>query len=266
MGVTCDLRLIDHEHVVQRGLPAVNRALKASDPALLRDYILSLPYHPNPDVIAMREDRLARLRHFEAPAIIIENEERLLAVARGEACSPAALAKLSLEQLRETLGQWNWINCSYSLDKAWYELDWFLQPADGEGELLLYPSRPKAGDARQTLLDQALVGARPSPCDSSGAPLIRTCGSPDATFGYNDPPTAAAIAAALCAIDPQSWSELLPARIDLHRRAEPGMDEVEAADWAKGELEFAQGAFPVLRQAYQDAAARHSGVACEYSL
>jgi hypothetical protein len=157
------------------------------------------------------------------------------------------------------------VNCSYSLDKAWYELDWFLQPAEGEGELLLYPTRPSAGQRGQTLLDRALLGAQGSPRDASGAPLIGSCGS-EGEFGYNDPETAAAICEALQAIDPQSWSRLLPRRIELHRRAQPDLSEDEAAEFAGRELEFAQDAFPILLRAYRDAQARRFGVACEYSL
>src|SRR6185295_8459646 len=254
MGVTCDLRLIDHKHVVEGGLTAVNRARAANDPAGLRDFIASLPFQSNPEVLAMREGRLSRLRQLQAPPIILENEERMLALARGDAYSPAALAKQSLDELRETLGHWNWVNCSYSLDKAWYELDWFLQPAEGEGDLLLYPSRPKPGDPHQTRLDQALNGASEPP------PVIRTCGSPEAGFGYNDPPAVAAIDVALQSIDPQSWSKLLPARMDLYRRAEH-LDEAEAAEIAGREFEFARRAFPVLQQAYRDAAERGFGVA-----
>ena len=267
MGVICDLRLIDHERVVEGGRGAVNRALAASEPGILREYIAALPLAPNPAAIAMREERLVRLRQYQAPAIIIENEERHLAEAKGEAYTPAALAGLSTDQLRETLGRWNWANCSYSLDKAWPELEWFLQPAEGQGDLLLYPPRPRTGAAGQTLLDKALHGGQPSPRDASGAPLIRTCGSPDEDcFGYNDPPTAAAIDAALQAIDPHQWNELVPRRAALLRKAAPDLLEGEAADIAAQELELAQDAFRVLRQAYRDATARGFGVACEYSL
>jgi hypothetical protein len=263
MGVICDLRLVDHERVVEGGLAAVNGALAASDPAILRKYIAGLPLELNPAVIAMHEDRLAKLRELAAPQIIIENEVRLLAAAD----TPEALALLSLDQLRERLGRWNWINSSYSLDKAWYELDWFLQPAEGAGDLLLYPQRPRAGDPRQTLLDQALHGAQQSPLADDGKLILRTCGTDDPDcFGYNDPPAASAIDAALHSIDPQTWSQLVPRRIALHRRAAPELNEAEAADIAARELEFAQLAFPNLRQAYRDAAARGWGVACEYSL
>src|SRR5262245_50298494 len=114
MGVTCDLRSIDHKHVVEGGLTAINRALAANDAAVLRDFIASLPFQSNPSVLAMHEERLTRLRQLQAPPIILENEERMLSLARGDAYSPAALTKQSLDELRETLGHWNWVNSSYS--------------------------------------------------------------------------------------------------------------------------------------------------------
>jgi hypothetical protein len=267
MGVICDLRLIDHERVVVGGRRVVDRALREGKPEILREYIAGLPLEINPAEIAVREDRLARLRQYQAPAMIIENEERHLAEAKGEAFTPAALTLLSMDQLRETLGRWNWANWSYSLDKAWPELAWFLQPAEGEGDFLLYPMRPRVGEASQTLLDKALHGGQQSPRDDSGAPVIRTCGSPNEDcFGYNDPPTAAAIDGALQAIDPEQWNDLLPRRAALHRLAASDLSEDEAADFAAQELELARMAFPALRQAYHDAAARGFGVACEYSL
>jgi hypothetical protein len=267
MGVICDLRLIDHERVVMDGRRAVDRALSAKDPNILREYIASLPLEINPAAIAMREERLARLREFQAPPMIIENEERHLAEAKGLAYRPEALALLSIDQLRETLGRWNWANWSYSLDKAWSELEWFLQPAEGQGDLLLYPPRPRVGEASQTLLDKALHGGQPSPRDGSGAPLIRTCGSPDEDcFGYNDPPTAAAIDGVLQAIDPGQWNEPLARRAALHRQAASDLLEDEVAEIADQELEFARDAFRILRQVYRDAADRGFGVACEYSL
>jgi hypothetical protein len=184
--------------------------------------------------------------------MIIENEERFLALARGEAYAPAELAGLSLDELRV---------------KAWHELEWFLQPAEGVGDLLLYPDRPRAGESGQSLFDCALRGGQLSPLDDAGAPLIRTCGSEDPDcFGYNDPPAAAAIAAALEVVDPQSWPALLPRRAELLRQAAAELSESEAAEIAADELQFAEDAFAVLRHAYRDATARRFGVACEYSM
>jgi hypothetical protein len=265
MGAICDLRLIDHKRVVEDGRRAVDCALCAKNPAILRAYIASLPRELNPAAIALREERLARLRQVEAPAMIIENEERHLAEAKGESYTPDALALLSMDQLRETLGRWNWANWSYSLDKAWFELGWFLQPSECRGDEVLYQLRPEPGEPPTMLLDLAYWGAEPSPCDHSGAP-VRTCGTnrPDC-FGYNDPDLAAEIDDALDAIDPATWSEALPLWTCIYLTG-TSLSEDEIADTASQDLRLAQDAFRVLRQAYRDAVARGFGVACEYSL
>ena len=266
MGAICDLRLIDHENVVVGGRRAVDRALWANEPEILREYIAGLPLEVNPTAIAMREERLGRLRQYQAPAIIIENEERHLAEAKGEAYTPAALAPLSMDQLRETLGRWNWANWSYSLDKAWFELGWFLQPSECRGDEVLYQLRPEPGEPPTMLLDLAYWGAERSPRDHSGAPVIRTCGSSDEDcFGYNDPDLARAIDDALDAIDPTTWSEALPLWISIYL-TDSSLSEDEISDIASQDLRLAQDAFRVLRQAYRDAVARGFGVACEYSL
>jgi len=267
MGVTCDLRLIDHRQVVEGGLVAVNRALAAKDPEILREYIAGMQFTPDPAAVQSREARLQRLKEAQAPEMIVQNEERLLSLVNGEAYSAAALAGLSLGELREMLGQWGWAAQSYSLDKAWYELDWFLQPREGQGELLLHPSRPPVGDPQQTLLDQALHGAEPSPLDDSRSPIIRTCGSqqPDC-FGYNHPGKAAQISAQLEQIDPESWEDVVPRRAALYQRATPSLDTETIEATVAQELEFARDAFDVMRRAYAAAAAGQFGVACEYSL
>jgi hypothetical protein len=78
MGVILDLRLIDHERIVVCGLQAVNDAIRHQDAELLRDYLRGLPIEVDATVVGYRKSRLTRLRELNAPAIIIQNEERLL--------------------------------------------------------------------------------------------------------------------------------------------------------------------------------------------
>jgi hypothetical protein len=128
MGVTLDLRLIDHERIVFGGLRIVNEALRHQDPARLRAYLAELPIDVDPVVVEFRKERLAKLRELAAPEIIIQNKERLLRLANGDAYRAEEFAKAPLDELRELLGTWCWMSHSYGLDKAWDE-HWFLEPA-----------------------------------------------------------------------------------------------------------------------------------------
>src|SRR5947209_2861010 len=118
MGVTLDLRLIDHERIAVRGLRAVNDALRHEDPQILRTYLMDLPIEVDSSVVDFRQTRLSKLRAFEAPEIIIRNEEQLLRFANGEAYRPEEYKNASLDELRHLLGTWCWMSHSYSLDKG----------------------------------------------------------------------------------------------------------------------------------------------------
>jgi hypothetical protein len=267
MGVTLDFRMIDHDFVVQRGIPVVNAALAADDASLLMRYILDARFTPNSEAVAFRQGRCDQLRKMSAPQMIIQFEERMLGLVNGEAYSGSALAKLNLDELRALLGTWGWAENSFSVDKVWCELDWFLQPAEGpDGVSLMYPVRPNVGDSGQTLLDRSLKGSQPSPCDSSGMPIIRTCGSQhDDCFGYNPPDVVSSISLALSAVDDQKWSDLVPQRIDQYCKACPEFADDFAGIVAQ-ELDYARMAIEVVRHAYSVASERGLGIACEYSL
>lgn len=266
MSVTLDLRLVDHHHVVERGIPAVNAALVADDTSLLMDYILSIPVMPDPEVIANRRDRWDQLRELKAPDVIIQNEERLYRLVSGEAYSRQALSAKSMGELRELLGTWEWVQNSFSIDKAWYELDWFLQPAAGPGDLLMYPIRPPTGDPSQSILDRALHGGERSPLDGSGSPIIRPCGSnAEDCFGYNPPAAIASIDEALAAIDEHSWNALIQWRVNLYNQTCPDLGDA-ISEIVLQEQELARMALAVARKAYRTARERGFGVACEYSL
>ena len=130
---------------------------------------------------------------------------------------------------------------------------------------MLYPNRPQVGQPGQTLLDKAMMGAQQSPVDSTGRPLIATCGSnEDNCFGYNPPDSIAAIVDAISAVDPNEWSKWVPMRIDLYQRADPESECV--IEVVEQELAIALSEFSVLKKAYNDALDRGFGIACEYSL
>lgn len=266
MGVTFDLRMIDHRHVVERGFRAVNNAIAKGDTSILIEYILTIPFTPDPEVIAYRQARCHKLRELKAPGVIIQNEERMLRLVNGDAYSCDELSTKTISELCHLLGTWGWAHNSFGVDKAWYELDWFLQPADGPDDYLMYPIRPKVGDPAQTTIDQALKGSQKSPVDSTGSPIIRPCGSDeDDCFGYNPPKSIPLINEALAAIDAQTWDELVPRRIDQYRRASQSLGD-NADGIVAQELEHARTAFTVMQKAYTTAQEKGFGVACEYSL
>lgn len=146
MGVILDLRMIDHDLIVRRGLPVVNAALAANDASQLMRFIQEIPFTPSSDAVEFRRSRCDQLRAVNAPEMIIQSEEWMLSLVNGDAYSASELAKLNLDELRDLLGTWGWAENSFGVDKAWYELDWFLQPAEGpDDEFLMYPIRPKVG-------------------------------------------------------------------------------------------------------------------------
>jgi hypothetical protein len=267
MGVTLDLQLIDHERIAVRGLQVVNDAIRDNDPERLRDYLRELPIDVNPSVVEYRKARLARLREFDAPEMIIRNEEKFLRLATGEAYRPEEFKNATLDELRQLLGTWCWVSHSYSLDKAWDELYWFLEPVAGSDDFPLHPIRPRVGNSNQTVFDKALHGAVHYPNDELGDPVIRTLGSRERDCsGYNPPETCKVIAAALQRVDPSAWQGHVPFRCELYRRASPEMDAEDIAGRVDDELGYARDVFPVLVAAYAKAVEKGYGVSCEYSL
>jgi hypothetical protein len=158
MGVTLDLRLIDHERLVVRGLRAVNDAIRHDDPEILRKYLTGLPVDVDSSIVGFRMERLCRLREVKAPEIIIRNEEHFLRLANGEAYRPEEFQNSTLDELRQLLGTWCWVTHCYSLDKAWDELHWFLEPMAGPDDFPLHPLRPNVGDPNLTVFAKALHG------------------------------------------------------------------------------------------------------------
>jgi hypothetical protein len=267
MGVTLDLRIIDHERIAVQGLRAVNDAIRHDDPERLRQYLTTLPVEIDPSVVEFRKSRLYTLRDLKAPEIIIQNEEKLLRVANGEVYRPAEFRNATFDELRQLLGTWCWITYSYSLDKAWDELHWFLEPSAGPDDFPLHPVRPKVGDHNQTVFCKALQGAMHYAKDDLGDPVIRTLGSSDPDCsGYNPPDTCEVILAALEEVDTAAWEEHVPFRSALLRRSCPDLDDGAIADWAEDELALARDVFPEVVAAYSRAVEKGYGVSCEYSL
>jgi len=267
MGVTLDLRIIDHERIVVRGLQVVQDAIRHQDPERLRCYLAEFPIDVDPDIVAFRETRLSKLRELKAPPIIIQNEEKFLRLANGEAYWAEELQKASFDELRQLLGTWCWITHSFSLDKAWDELHWFLEPAAGPNDAPLSPPCARVGDPEQTIFGKALQGAVSYPKDDLGDPIIRTLGSPEPDCsGYNPPGVCQAILQALDKVNPDAWSEHVPFRLELYRRAGWGMDDETIAGLVEDELTNARDVFGVLRSAYSKAVDKGFGLSCEYSL
>jgi hypothetical protein len=267
MGVTLDLRLIDHERIAVKGLRAVNDALRNNNPGILRDYLVSLPVAIDPSVVEYHAERLAKLRELKAPEVIIQNEERFLRLPNGEAYRPAEFRNATLDELRELLGTWCWVTHSYSLDQSWNELHWFLEPLAGPDDMPLHPIHLNVGDPGQTVFAKALQGAVPYPSDDLGSPVIRTCGSrePDCS-GYNPPETARVILEALHSVDLSNWEEHVPFRCDLYRRANLGIGNEDIVNFVEDELSIARDTFPVLQSTYAKAIEKDYGVSCEYTL
>jgi hypothetical protein len=177
MGVTLDLRLIDHERIAVRGLRVVNAALRENNPEILREYLATLPIDVDQEIVEQQKERLSKLREFDAPEVIIENEERRLHLANGEAYKRERYQNASFEELRNLLGTWCWMAHTYSLDKAHKELHWFLEPKAGSIESPLLPDYPQVGNPKQSVFDRALQGTVSYPVDDRGTPIIHTLGS-----------------------------------------------------------------------------------------
>src|SRR5262249_23646697 len=152
------------------------------------------------------------------------------------------------------LGTWCWLTHSFSLDKAWEELSWFLEPMAGPADHPLLPISPPVGDSHQSVFHKALHGSVAYPTDVLGQPVIRTLGSVERDCsGYNPPEICKAIAAHLREVDPRAWEEHVPFRRELYRRAVPGMTNEEIAECVADELAFATDTFGVLVSAYTNA-------------
>jgi hypothetical protein len=202
----------------------------------------------------------------KAPEIIIRNEEQFLRLANGEAYRPEEFQNSTLDELRQLLGTWCWLTHSYSLDQAWDELHWFLEPMAGPDDFPLHPSRPDVGDPNQSLFTKALHGEVNYPKDDLGDPVIRTLGSRERDCSaYNPPQAAAAILAALQGVDPAAWDDHVPFRCQLYRRACGDLKNDEIT-FVEDELSRARDAFAVLIAAYAKAVEKGYGVSCEYSL
>ena len=252
--------------MVEKGIPAVDEAVSKNDASILVEYLLTVPFRPNPQAIAYREERRDKLIAMDAPQVIIRNEEYFLGRVNGEAYTREKLSTMTLDELREELGGWGRESDSFELDRAWGDLDWFLQPAEVADNLLMSPSRPSVGDPSQTLLDQALIGGQPSPLDGTGSPIIRSLMPSEAgeSLGYNPPETTQRMLDALMAVDVESWDEFVPTRVAQYDNSSENWGDT--AEIVATELENAKMALSVTREAYRAAIERDFGVGCEFVL
>jgi hypothetical protein len=251
MGVSLALVLIDHENVVARGLPVLSSAITAGDAAPLREFLRNLPFETNAELTRYYGDRLARLRAFEAPPMIIEAEERRLATMAPP--TEEFLASAGLEDLRLLLGRWCSEARAVDLDKSWDLIHWYCDP---ERRQRAHGDWRFAQVVAPSPLDLALHGLGPYPTDCTGAPVIRTGGNVDGSY-YNPPAVVAQIHEALQQVNPQSWQAL---DRDLEQLAEENRPYL----WDADRLEYAGAYFDQLASCYQQAAARGFGVSCEF--
>ena len=244
---------VDHDSVVARGLPVLNRALQTGDPTPLRQLLRDFSFDESEELADYFRKRVVRLREVGAPSGLIESEERRLASVRAPA--PAAIDRASLEELREMLGGWCREARSVDLDKAWDLIHWYCdhgrrRRADGDW-------RAQPPGFRPSPFDYAVHGHEPYPRDARGEPVIRTGGSPDMSW-YNPPDTVAEIAAAVSAVSVEEWEP-----IDSEIETVPVQYRPYLGDGAE-HLEYARQAFARFARCYQAAAGRGFGVSVEF--
>lgn len=268
MSVTLDFRLIDHQRIAVTGLKAVNDSIRDRNPEILRGYLATFPVEISARVVNELRTILSELHKLKGPREVIEDQERLLHFAEGNAYRPPAFRASTFDELRHLLGTWCWMNHCYSIGKSWAELGWFLEPIAELDEVSFFAGRVVGSDLSSlSIFAKALRGEADYPRDGLGEPVIRTCGTPGRDCsGYNPPPTAGSILSELKRVEPNSWDAHLPARYDLHRRYCPYLDAKQAKARASQELEFARSAFGTLLEAYSSATEKGYGVSCEYSL
>ncbi len=193
-GVTLALRLIDHQRVAKEDRAVIEQFLAERDSTALVDYIASLPFSQDADLVQKAEARIigpqkATCLNMSAKEIRRYNEmwKQIIACLNGSAYQADALRDQSIDSLRELLGQWGSPVKSYDLLEDWKLVEWYLQPFDTPPNLS-FPRRLNVKRQDRNPFDWALLGRDDSPTDSLGAPLIRSCGSREPEcFGYNPP-------------------------------------------------------------------------------
>lgn len=238
MGLTCVLIPVEHERGVIRGTRALDAAARG-DLAPLREVVRELlvaPRNPDPALVDVRRERLAKLEALKAPQLIVDRERQLLALATGEGRDAQEAEWADAEGLRRLLGNWL-LHAHTDIDKAWDLIHWLAEPA----------RRARGhGRARETPLDRAFYGAAPAP------PLLGL--GPDA--GYNPPAAVGDTASALARVDPASWSLEAFAGCDADGLPYPIFLPREPED-----LDYARHHFDALRAAYERAAQQGLGIA-----
>jgi hypothetical protein len=244
---------VDHENLVVRGLPILNRAIETGELQPLRKLIKSLPFDESKELVAHFWKRVTKLKQVQAPQPIIEAEEKRLASAVRPA--PKTIDKASLADLRLMLGRWCSEARSVDLDKAWDLLHWFCDP--GRRQRNQGDWRGKGGTKKPSVWDCALHGHDPYPLDVSGQPLIKTAGN-EGDSSYNPPQIVADIAAAVSETSPDEWQKL-DAKINSGKaESQPYLADID------DRLNYVGPVWQQFLQFYQKAASRGFGVSVEY--
>jgi hypothetical protein len=251
MSSSLALFQVDHDNVVVRGVPALERTLQTGDLTPLRDLLKSFSFDESAELTAYLTELVDKLRENGAPAFLIESQERRLASVRAPA--PGDIDQAPLAELRTLLGGWCREARSVDLDKAWDLVHWYCDPGR-RGRALgdWWMCRLRA----PSVFDYALYGCEPYPSAADGEPVIHTGGSPDDSR-YNPPEVVAQIAIAVATVPIGSWT-LLDQEIDTI--AEEKRPYLACCD---GRLEIARDAFDLLAECYRSAAARGFGVSVE---
>src|SRR5882672_1493830 len=255
MGIEWRLCLVDHEHVVERGLRLLDD---------VRTHLLSKPWESDADVVRMLEERLKVLAGLNSPEMLLDHARRALAEARGDHVTPAEIRELDFRTARRLLRGWNMSQRVYPQGSMFDLIHWTVDARRreraeeavlqiGEAKVIephwrLYPG------LEPTVWDHAYYGSAETPVDFDGIPI----GGGSLFGSYNPPTVAAAIADEIARTRLPGWPEILQEFARTH-------------SWNAGKLQEEQvekdvrAGWEQTVRAYETAAKRGFGVLIEAS-
>jgi hypothetical protein len=219
----------------------------------LRALLRELPFDESPDLMAVQERRLARLRQLNAPSVIIENEE--LALSQFRRPSGKLLDEAPLEELRSMLVRWNTRARTCDLSKLWDVLHWFCD--EGRRQRVEGDWRLQRPNFQPSEIDFAIHGFERHPSDAAGQPIIVSGGMKDADW-YNPPEVVRRIAHKLAGIDTSAWKSIDAELDQVPHESQPYFGGLQERFACVTEL------FPRFCPFYRQAADRGFGVSVEF--